>query len=142
MEGAMVMDIGLIADPLNWPLWPAAKAFLDPALARSDETWADVEEQLAECRAHLAVVMQKGGDPLLAAAVLRTIRAKHGDVTEVFLIGGKQHRRWTRPLSDALVSGARDAGCVGLRAWGRPGWKGILTACGWRSDVLCYERAV
>lgn len=137
------LDIGIIADPLNWQFWPVARHMLTPALDLSDETWADVEIQLVDGSAHLGII-QRGGDPddLLAAMVLRTIVSKQGPVTEVFLIAGRDYQLWTAQLSEMLAIGAREAGCVALRAYGRRGWEPILKRAGWDAPTVCFEMVI
>ena len=131
------LDIGLIPHPLAWDRWPEARALLSPALDLSDETWEAVESQLFEGKADLGAVL-KGGD-LYAAMVLRTIEGKEGPVTEVFLIAGREYQLWVPRLSSMLAEWSLKSGCVGLRAWGRPGWKRILEREGWTTPVIGFE---
>ena len=134
------MHIGLIRDPLNWPYLPVAREMLSAAVALSDEHWDQVDADLADEKARLGVVIDDG--VLLAAMILRTVDSKAGPVVEMSYIGGHDHRRWTKQLSDMLLEGARAEGCVGLRAWGRPGWGPILKAAGWKAPVIGFEMAV
>lgn len=138
---ASTLTIGLIADPLQWAGWLRAKDMLVPALELHAE-WPQIEAQLADGTAHLGIVSEGGDQDLLAAMVLRTVATRSGQMIEVLLIGGRDHQRWIAPLSAMLEHGARQAGCVGLRAWGRPGWTPALSRLGWRSDVRCYEKKV
>lgn len=131
------LQIGMIADPLSWALWPVAKAYLDPALAESDQHWPEAEADLASEATQLWVV-QRGGD-LLAAAVTRITQGRKGEVAEVFLVGGRDFRRWIGPLNDVIATSARQIGCVALRAYGRIGWRDILKAFGWRLSFVGYE---
>jgi hypothetical protein len=135
------LQIGMIADPLAWPKWPEAKAFLDPALMASDEDWPAVEQQLSSDHAQLWAINGEGGD-LRGCAVTRWHTARSGDVVEVFLVGGEGYRDWIGPLDRIIALAAKTGGAVGLRAYGRIGWVKPLAAQGWRVGCVCYERAL
>jgi hypothetical protein len=138
-EGLM---IGMIADPLTWDRWQEARAYLHPALMESDQDWPEAEADLAKNDTQLWAVMSKGGGQLLAAAVTRIVRARAGEVVEVFLVGGRGFREWIGPLNDVIEMSARQIGCVGMRAYGREGWLPTLKANGWRMSFVGYEKAL
>ncbi len=137
MERPLV--IGLVKNPLQWEHWSEAEAMLDPALALSDETWIDVKRALDADTMQLVAVVREGGDPT-AVAIVRTIKTKVGDMIEIFVCGGRHFHEWAIDLANAIEDGARRTGCVGVRTWGRPGWKTIFKPLGWKADVVCFEK--
>jgi len=132
--------IGQVANPLEWEHWPECEAFLTPALDLSDESWVSVKKEIAAGDQKVVGVMD--GQTLIAAATLRTIVGKAGNILEIFLVGGKDVARWCSPLAQAIEGAGRHAGCVAVRAWGRPGWKSQLWPIGWKTDVWCFEKAL
>lgn len=132
--------IGMIHSPTTWEHWPAAKAFLDPALMRGDEDWPAVEARLQTNEQQLWAVME-GGD-LLAAAVTRVALARGGEVAEIYLVGGNDFTRWIGELDAAIEESARNIGCIGMRAYGREGWRKALGSLGWRVNAIAFEKAL
>lgn len=139
---ASTLVIGQVKEPLQWEHWGEAVAMLDPALALSDETWPSVIRELADGSMQLVGVMTKGGDRLLAAAILRTIISRSGHVLEIFICGGKDFQSWATELAEAITEGARKLGCVAVRTWGRPGWRAVFAPLGWKADIVCFEKAL
>jgi hypothetical protein len=133
------LQIGAIADPLNWDRWPEAEALLEPARARGDfATCLEPDEALY-------VVMD--GDELLAAATAWLGRSEEETFVEVKLIGGRDHRRWVKQLDDVIGAAARGAGATRLVAIGRAGWAKSLKALGWENmgaaeDHRIFTRAL
>jgi hypothetical protein len=126
------MMIGIVPDPLNWPDWPAIKAFLEPAAKRGGVPVLEADE----------VVFAVYGQGLEGAA---TARLTVEDFGEVVLVGGKDHRRWIHELDRAIGDAMRDAGMKTVRAYGRKGWSRVLK--GWvekgsANGNTFYERAL
>lgn len=132
--------IGMIHAPLSWEHWPAARAFLDPALMRSDEDWPQVERDLTSNANQLWAVME-GGD-LLAVAVTRVALSRGGEVAEVYLIGGHDFEMWIGALDAQIEASAREIGCFAMRAYGREGWRKTLAGLGWKARAVAYEKAL
>jgi hypothetical protein len=130
--------IGMIANPLTWDRWPEARILLHPALMMSDEDWPAVEAALSSNGHQLWAVME-GGD-LLAAAVTRVALARGGEVAEVYLVGGHDFKRWIAELDATIEQSARQIGCIGMRAYGREGWRKTLGGLGWKPVALAYGR--
>lgn len=110
----MPLRIGIV--PPDHPDWAQIEAFLKPAAERGNvpvlEDW------------HAVWVVY--GDDLLGAA---TVRRTTGGWGEVVLVGGKDHRRWIHELDDLIGRWLRDEGMTAVRAYGRKGWRKVLT--GW-----------
>ena len=132
--------IGRIGAPLAWSRWAEAKAFLTPALDRSDEEWPEVEAALSTDSMQLWVVLD--GDAMKAATVTRIAQTKRGEVVEVYLVGGAGMEEWLAPLNDEIEAQAREIGCVALRSYGRKGWTPSLTRLGWREIATAFEKAL
>jgi hypothetical protein len=132
--------IGMIADPLAWAFWPAAKAMLTPALVQGDEEWPDVERELGTEARQLWAVVESGF--LSATMITRIAQTNRGEVVEIFLVGGEGYPRWLAALNDQVEASAREIGCVGMRAWGRAGWSKPLRALGWKVETVAYEKAL
>ena len=115
------MRIGIIADPLNHPDWPTIEALLEPAAKLGnrpvyrewDAIWCvyDDRELIGVANARLTA---EGG--------------------EVALVGGRQHRKWIRKLDWLICSWMRREGMPVVRAFGRKGWRKVLTD--WESMEL------
>lgn len=132
--------IGLIHDPLSWEHWPTAKAFLHPALMLSDEDWGEVEAELSANTQQLWAVMD--GMNMIAAAVTRIPLTREGKVVEVYLVGGRDFKRWIAPLNDTIEQASRDHGCIAMRSYGRSGWTPTLQALGWKVKAVTYEKVL
>jgi hypothetical protein len=130
--------IGMIANPLSWDRWPEARALLHPALMMSDEDWPAVEAALSSNEHQLWAVME-GGD-LLAATVTRVALARGGEVAEVYLVAGHNFERWIADLDATIEQSARNIGCIGMRAYGREGWRKPLGALGWKPVATAYGK--
>lgn len=130
--------IGMIHSPVTWERWPEAKALLDPALMRGDEAWPAVEARLQTNEQQLWAVME-GGD-LLAAAVTRVALSRDGEVAEIYLVGGHDFTRWIAELDATIEASARNIGCIGMRAYGREGWRKTLGGLGWRVSAVAFQR--
>lgn len=130
--------IGMIRDPLSWEHWPIAKAFLHPALMQGDEDWPEVEAALTSNEQQLWAIMD--GSRVIASAVTRIALTRGGEVVEVYLVGGDDHRRWLAALNDTIAVSARDVGCIAMRAYGRVGWLKSLGRLGWKAKTVAYER--
>lgn len=114
------MQIGAVADPLEWDRWPEAKALLEPARQRGDFPSCLESDEL------LFAVLD--GDDLLAAA---TAWLSTDGYVEIKLIGGRDYRRWLRALDEAIGAEARAAGATRLIGIGRAGWLKELRRMGW-----------
>lgn len=118
------MEIGSVPDPLNWERWPEAEAFLEPARKLGGfATVIDPDEALW-------VVMD--GDELLGCATAWL----QGELCEVKLVGGWDHRRWVKELDQVIGAAAAEAGATMLTAWGRAGWVKTLRAQGWENQKM------
>lgn len=113
------LTIGIYPDPEASPYWPQIVAFLEPAVALGKDP------MLSE---HEMVWTVHDGPELLAAATTRVTR---DGFAEVMFVGGRDYRRWLKPLDDMIAAWAADEGMSAVRAYGRRGWVRVL---GW--DVL------
>lgn len=141
------MEIGMIARPLEWAGWPAARDFLEPALQRSDESWADILPELEDGQLQLWAVLQpdsglKKRDILYAAAVTRIVASREGEIAEIYLVGGRDFEFWLSDLSETIARSAQEIGCIAVRAYGRTGWRRPLGKLGWREKTVAYEKAL
>lgn len=112
-------SIGILPDAEHTPAWPHIRSLLEPAVKRGDR------EML---RPHELVWVVLDGTEIIAAA---TTRLTKDDTAEVLFVGGRDHKRWLKPLDDTIAAWARDEGAKAVRAFGRKGWVRVL---GW--DVL------
>lgn len=125
------MNIGVLADPQNDPLWPAIEYYLEPAAKRGGVPVLDENEVLW--------LVMDGGE-LLAAA---TARLTVDDFGEVVLVGGKDHHRWIHQLDCAIGDWMRREGMKAVRAYGRKGWVKVLrnwAVIGTEQNIAGYER--
>lgn len=115
----MSLDIGIYPKPQHSPYWNDIVAFLEPAVAQGDRPML-LDHEL------VWTVHERG--KLLAAA---TTRVTKDGIAEVMFVGGRDFRRWLKPLDDMIAAWARAEGMRAVRAYGRRGWVKVL---GW--DVL------
>ena len=126
------MRIGIIADPLTHPDWPAIERLLEPAAKRGGvPVW---EPMFA-----LWAVYEDG---LIAAATARLTADGHG---EVVLLGGKGFARWGAALDSAICGAMKQAGMRAVQVHGRKGWARIFRnyrIIGQRDGIMSYERSL
>lgn len=141
------MKIGIIARPLEWVGWPAARNFLEPALLRSDENWSDLLPELEDGQLQLWAVLQTNPqaekpDILYAAAITRIAMTNKGEIAEIYLLGGRDFNLWLPDLSEMIAQSAKEIGCIAVRAYGRTGWRRPLAKLGWQEKTVAYEKAL
>lgn len=114
------MEVGVVPDPRGWEHWPQAEAYLEPA-----RKMGGFESVLDDDECLFAVM---DGDTVLGVA---TTWLSVRNYVEVKLVGGKDYRRWLKPLNDKIGAVAAEAGATHMMAFGRPGWRKALKAIGW-----------
>lgn len=127
----MSLEIGVVPEPESSEHWEALQAFLRPAADRGG-----LDSLLDENELLWAVLEENR--PIAAA----TARLLTDGTCEVALVGGIDHRKWLKPLDDAIGRAAREAGALRLRAYGRRGWARVLgwKVLGEREGFTGYER--
>lgn len=128
----MSLEIGVLPDPEQTDFWPEIEAFLRPAADRGN-----LSELIGE---HELCWVVLDGSTLMAAATARWL--PEARQVEVVLVGGRDFRRWLKPLDEMIGRWGRDEGAIALRAYGRAGWARCL---GWKvigreGDFTAYER--
>lgn len=126
------MDIGIIPDPENHRDWEAIKALLEPAAKFGER----------EILRPLEMVWVVYDNELKGAAVASL---KMDDTGEVSLVGGTDYRRWIKQLDWLICSWMRREGMSRVRAYGRKGWRKVLTD--WEAMTLedgqtAYEKVL
>lgn len=124
------MIIGIIPDPVNHPDWPKIRAFLEPAAKYGDR------EILRPLEAVWAVYA-----PELTGAAVASL--KSDDTGEISLVGGVDHARWISKLDWMIGGWMRREGMTAVRAYGRKGWRRVLTnwaAVELEDGMTGYER--
>jgi len=108
------MEIGILPEPLDHPLWPAISALLEPAAKRGGVPVLEAGEQ---------VWIIHDGKQLLGAATARPTLEGFG---EVVLVGGRNCRQWIGELDCLIGEWLKAEGMTSVRAAGRRGWVRIL----------------
>ena len=126
------MNIGIIPDPENHRDWEAIKALLEPAAKFGER----------EILRPLEMVWVVYDNELKGAAVASL---KMDDTGEVSLVGGTDYRRWIKQLDWLICSWMRREGMSRVRAYGRKGWRKVLTD--WEAMTLedgqtAYEKVL
>ena len=126
------MNIGIIPDPENHRDWEAIKALLEPAAKFGER----------EILRPLEMVWVVYDNELKGAAVASL---KMDDTGEVSLVGGSDYRRWIKQLDWLICSWMRREGMSRVRAYGRKGWRKVLTD--WEAMTLedgqtAYEKVL
>lgn len=130
------MQVGAVADPLNWDRWPEAEALLEPARARGD---------FARCLDPDEALFVAIEDGELLAAITAWLSTE--GYCEVKLIGGRDHRRWLKQMDETIGAAAKSAGASRLIGIGRKGWGKALRRLGWEQigaveDHFLFARAL
>lgn len=117
--------IGTLQKPLEWPLWPQAKALLASSVERGDDTSIDEVEKALEdyCKAQLWT----GG-----AAELVGVTQLYPGQCFIWQLAG-DFAKWGAPMLEAVERWARAEGCKEIEFTGRRGWLGKLD---WRVRKL------
>jgi hypothetical protein len=132
------LSIGIELQPRETPFWTQIEAYLAPAAERGGVPLLDDDETC------WTVFGWEGfwtpQRVLLGAATVRRTE----DAAEVVLVGGRNFRRWLKPLDEMLARWARDTGAVRMIATGRKGWCRELgwNVMGHEGDFYRFERRI
>lgn len=129
--------VSLIAPGDVSHFWPHVSDFLEKAQPHSEGelTTEDFLEflKLADMQLWVAVRQKK----VIAAMVTQIIPYPRKKVLRIIAIGGADMDRWFRFLPK-VEEFALTVGCESLEAWGRKGWKKILTD--WNDSYIVYTK--
>jgi len=100
-----------------------------------DRSEEEVREALDQETAQLWI----GEDQDVRCAVVTCLsRTRRGLICEIWLMGGRDRRRWLHCI-DILEAAARERGCVSIELIGRKGWTRLLPAYRQAAVVLKKE---
>jgi|TARA_R110000824_G_scaffold85026_2_gene211570 hypothetical protein len=118
-------------------LWPHVSDLLEKAQPHSEGeiSTEDFFSLLVSGQMHLWVAIEK--KQVIAAMVTQVISYPQKKVLRVIAIGGSAMNRWFSFLP-RLEEFALNLGCDSLEAWGRKGWKKILTD--WSDSYIVYTK--
>lgn len=144
------MIIGIVPDPLNHPDWPQIKAFLTPAAERGNmplyrdgwAVWAVYADAPTSVNKDQPIFVNTDAHNFVLVGAA-TAHLAEGGWGEVVLVGGKDHRRWIHELDEMIGRWLHDEGMPVVRAFGRKGWRKVLTNWNYIGEVgglAMYER--
>lgn len=108
--------IGVVSEPLNWPLWNEVKALLALSVERMGDTLVDVEVALQDN----AVLWVSVDDKVNFAAVGQIF--KKGNKTELFIWHGGGDDAHGEQVREAAEQWCRENGFSAMEMNGRIGW--------------------
>jgi len=118
-------------------LWPHVSDLLEKAQPHSEGeiSTEDFFSFLVSGQMHLWVAIEK--KQVIAAMVTQVIPYPQKKVLRIIAIGGSGMDRWFSFLP-RVEEFALNLGCDSLEAWGRKGWKKILTD--WSDNYIVYTK--
>lgn len=129
--------VSVIAPDEVTGLWPHVSDLLEKAQPHSEGemTTEDFFSFLVSGQMQLWVAIEQ--KQVIAAMVTQVIPYPQKKVLRIIAIGGSGMDRWF-PSLHRLEEFALNLGCDSLEAWGRKGWKKILTD--WSDSYIVYTK--
>ena len=116
--------------------WPAVEPFIDDAMKRGRRYRADdIFDSLAKRQMQLWAAELDGA--VKAVAVTDIVDYPLARCARVFACTGEDRNRWLGHLA-TIEAWAREAGCVRIESWARPGWERILKD--WKKTHVLLEK--
>lgn len=117
-------------------VWPSVRDYLAPSVAMSLGCFTD-GDVMAACEAGaMTLFVAVDEDQYLGAVVCEVRQFPRRRANCIVFAGGREMRRWYRPMEDAVSDWSRAWGCTLFIAQGRRGWsrvaKGNEMALLWR----------
>lgn len=105
-------------------VWPLVEPFLKSALKRWLPVYftCDLLDMVQKDAAQLWIVVDNEQEILYAAAMTQILVYPRGKIMNVFLLGGKDWKKWKHDISSAMERFAYDEKCDFLQSIGRRGW--------------------
>lgn len=137
VPGGQSSDVFLLKPEEVEDFWPLVSDLLEKAQPHSEGELAteDFYEflKLADMQLWVAIWQKK----VIAAMVTQIIPYPRKKVLRIIAIGGAEMDRWFGFLPK-VEEFALNVGCDSLEAWGRKGWKKILTD--WNDSYIVYTK--
>jgi len=125
-------------------LWPRVRPFIAAALARDPVAryWPeDVLRCLMEAKGRLWISWDDDKHEVEAAGVTELIQHPRARELRIWLVGGRNLRRWGRPFAELLEQYARETGCNVISGGLRRGWVRVAGS-GWKETGSSFEKVL
>ncbi len=105
-------------------IWPQVEPFLKSALMRWLPVYflCDLLEMVKKDELQLWVVTDNEEKKLYGAALTQILVYPRARIMNIFMLGGKDWKKWKGDISSAMERFARDQKCDFLQSIGREGW--------------------
>ena len=125
-------------------MWPRVRTFIASALALDPVGRyhsEDVLDGLLKATLRLWISWDDEKREVEAAGVTEIIDYPHARELRIWLVGGRNMRRWGRPFAELLEQFARDMGCVVMTGGLRRGWVRVAGP-GWHETGWTFEKVL
>ena len=125
-------------------IWPQARPFIAAALALDPVgryALEDVLHGLMNATLRLWISWDDEKQEVEAAGVTEIIQFPRARELRIWLVGGRNMRRWGRPFADLLEQFARDMNCDVVSGGLRRGWIRIAGP-GWKETGYTFEKVL
>lgn len=105
-------------------IWPKVEPYLMSALKRWLPVYfsCDLLEMVQKDEAQLWVVVDSENEVLYGAALTQILIYPRAKIMNVFMLGGRDWKKWKEDISSAMERFAHDQKCDFLQSIGRKGW--------------------
>lgn len=125
-------------------IWPHARGFIASALALDPVGRYRLEDVLSGllcARFRLWISWDDDRKEIEAAGVTEIIQYPRARELRIWLVGGRNMRRWGRPFAELLEQFARDMGCGVISGHLRRGWIRVAGE-GWKESGFSFEKVL
>lgn len=105
-------------------IWPKVEPYLISALKRWLPVYFSVDllEMVKEDKAQLWIITNNKEEKLYGAGLTQIIPYPRAKILNIFLLGGKDMKKWKEKWTDAMEYFGHAQGCEFVQAVGRRGW--------------------
>lgn len=105
-------------------IWPQVEPYLMSAMKRWLPVYfsCDLLEMVQKDKAQLWIVTDSEKEILYGAALTQIVIYPRAKIMNVFMLGGKDWKKWKTNISSAMERFAYDQKCDFLQSLGRRGW--------------------
>ncbi len=105
-------------------IWPKVEPFLVSALKRWLPVYFSVDllEMVKNDKLQLWIITNNEEEKLYGAGLTQILIYPRMKMLSIFMLGGKEMKKWKESWSDAMEYFAHSEGCECIQAIGRRGW--------------------
>lgn len=125
-------------------IWPQARPFIVAALVFDPVHRYEIQDVLGEllnAKLRLWISWDDEKKEVEAAGVTEIVQYPRARELRIWLVGGRNMRRWGRPFAELLEQFARDMGCAVMTGGLRRGWIRVAGP-GWKQTGVFFEKVL